>query len=73
MRIDRCVCFHVTFAEIREFAASRVTTTEADVQDRFGCGQKCGTCVPYLRRTLRTGQTVFHQLLSDLDEPAPRG
>ena len=72
MRIDRCVCFNVTFAEIRDFAASRVGTTEADVQDRFGCGEKCGTCVPYVRRTIRTGQTVFHQLLSDRDEPTPR-
>ena len=31
---------------------------------REGCGTHCGWCVAYLRRALRTGETVFHEILA---------
>lgn len=39
----------------------------ADVMRETGCGDQCGLCRPYLRRMLRTGQTEFHELLSEGD------
>jgi hypothetical protein len=30
-------------------------------------------CEPYIRRTMRTGQVVFHQVITARDEPAIRG
>jgi bacterioferritin-associated ferredoxin len=30
-----------------------------------GCGAQCGLCRPYLRRMLETGQTTFHELLTE--------
>jgi bacterioferritin-associated ferredoxin len=32
-----------------------------------GCGGQCGLCRPYLRRMLRTGETAFHELLTEND------
>lgn len=30
-----------------------------------GCGDNCGLCRPYLRRMLQTGETVFHQVITE--------
>jgi bacterioferritin-associated ferredoxin len=30
-----------------------------------GCGAGCGLCRPYLRRMLATGETEFHELLTE--------
>ena len=37
----------------------------ADVMRETGCGATCGLCRPYLRRMLATGETVFHEILSE--------
>ncbi len=70
MRIDRCVCADVTFAEALEEVRTRGVHPQ-ELACRFGCGASCGMCRPYLRRALRTGQTVFHQIVTERDEPAP--
>ena len=36
-----------------------------NVMRQTGCGDTCGLCRPYLRRMLTTGETVFHELLSE--------
>jgi bacterioferritin-associated ferredoxin len=36
----------------------------ADIMRETGCGDQCGLCRPYIRRMLETGETVFHELLS---------
>jgi bacterioferritin-associated ferredoxin len=72
MRIDRCICADVTFAEALQ-AARADGLTLADLQRRFGCSASCGMCGPYLRRTLRTGETVFHQIVTEREEPAREG
>jgi NAD(P)H-nitrite reductase large subunit len=69
MRIDRCVCFQARFEEMKAWADARPGCTFADVQGKFRCGTGCGLCAPYVRRALRTGQVVFHQIVTDRDEP----
>jgi len=69
MRIDRCVCFGVPFEEISAWATAHPGCTFADAQQRFRCGTGCGLCAPYVRRALRTGQVVFHQIVTERDEP----
>ena len=71
MRIDRCICADVTFAEALQ--SLRAGATLAQLEGSLGCGATCGMCRPYLRRALRTGQTVFHQIVTDRDEPATDG
>jgi bacterioferritin-associated ferredoxin len=37
----------------------------ADLIRETGCGSRCGLCRPYLRQMLRTGQTEFHEILTE--------
>lgn len=68
-RIHRCVCTNTSFAAL--LAASRAEgLSRRELAERTGASQQCGRCRPYLRRALRTGQTVFDQLLTEADEPA---
>jgi len=39
--------------------------TQAELERNTGCGVQCGLCRPYLRRMLATGETVFHELLTE--------
>ncbi len=64
--VDRCVCLGRTFADLRERAAREGLSLDqimalpaAEKPD----GRRCGTCRPYVRRCLETGQAVFHELL----------
>lgn len=72
MRIDRCVCHQVTFETMMQSAVARGGATFAQLQGEFRCGTGCGLCAPYVRRMLRTGQTVFTQIVTEGDEPPPR-
>lgn len=61
-RIDRCFCEKKTFADLLAVARQDDLGLVALAQ-REGCGTHCGWCVAYLRRALRTGETVFEELL----------
>lgn len=71
MTIDRCQCFEVPFAALRDVAEATGARTVAELQQHVRFGQQCRLCHPYVRRMLRTGHVVFHTLLTDADEPAP--
>ena len=70
MRIARCLCFGRPFAELADVAAATGAATVAELQEHVRFGQKCRLCRPYVRRMLRTGQTTFHRVVTDADEPA---
>jgi bacterioferritin-associated ferredoxin len=70
LRIDRCICHGVAFEEAVRTARSEALSL-SQLEDRLSCGTGCGLCRPYLRRALRTGQIVFHQIVLDKDEPEP--
>lgn len=70
MTIDGCLCFGRTFAELRDVAERSGARTVAEVQEHVVFGQRCRLCHPYVRRMLRTGETVFHEVVTDTDEPA---
>ncbi|MFN3595869.1 MAG: (2Fe-2S)-binding protein [Rubricoccaceae bacterium] len=72
--IDRCYCFAQPFAALADVAAATGASCVADLQREAaaqGCafGQRCRLCHPYVRRMLRTGQTVFHRIVTEDDEP----
>jgi len=63
-----------TFAELRELA-EREGLDERRLALRTGvcgAGGGCGTCTPYVRLTLRTGETVFPVLTPAEIEQAER-
>jgi len=64
IRVDRCVCVGRTFASLLE-EAQRDGLSLDQLASRCGAGDGCRTCLPYLRRTLCTGQTVYGELLDD--------
>jgi bacterioferritin-associated ferredoxin len=59
-----CLCRRTSFADLLPRARANQWTLEQLVEET-GCGGQCGLCRPYLRRMLQTGQTVFHELLTD--------
>lgn len=71
MRIDRCACFQVTFADLMAVAHHTGAGDVEQLQRHVDFGQRCRLCHPYVRRMLRTGETVFSEILTDRDEPPP--
>lgn len=69
IRIDRCYCFQKTFVELREVAEETDACTVEALQEHADFGHNCGLCHPYVRRMLRTGETVFGQVVREADEP----
>jgi bacterioferritin-associated ferredoxin len=68
VKIDRCICTGRTFADALERARKEGWDLEG-LRAHLGVGGNCGLCRPYVRRTLATGETVFHTILTD---DAPR-
>jgi len=68
IRVDRCICTGLSFAELLELAETRKLSLDQLVE-QTGASACCGMCGPYLRRAWRTRETVFFHLLSDDDEP----
>ncbi len=69
MHIDRCYCFQQTFSEIKCVAHETGADTIEDLQDHVVFGHNCQLCHPYVRRMLRTGETVFNHIVRAEDEP----
>ena len=63
--IDRCLCFGETFADLHDVAEATGARTVAELQRHVVFGQKCALCHPYVRRMLRTGETVFDEVVED--------
>jgi bacterioferritin-associated ferredoxin len=66
--VSRCICRDTSFADLLP-RARRHSWTLLDLIGQTGCGGQCGLCRPYLRRMLETGETEFHELLTE-DPPA---
>jgi len=62
MKIDRCVCANRTLADLVG-EARREGLDFDQLCDRSGASQGCELCKPYLREAMKTGQTVFYQIL----------
>ncbi|GIV60083.1 (2Fe-2S)-binding protein [Rhodocaloribacter litoris] len=69
MQIDRCLCFRTTFAELKAVAGATGAESIAALQEHVAFGHNCRLCHPYVRRMLRTGETVFREIVTEADEP----
>lgn len=70
MRIDRCYCYQMTFADLKAVAdETRADSVEA-LQEHAVFGHNCQLCHPYVRRMLRTGETSFATTITEKDEPS---
>ena len=68
MNIDRCYCFQQPFAALKIVADETGAQSVAALQAHVEFGQRCTLCHPYVRRMLRTGETVFHEIVTEADE-----
>lgn len=66
--INRCVCTDMTFDQLLT-QAEREGLSLPQLAECTTASRNCGMCGPYLRRAFRTGETVFHQIITDADEP----
>lgn len=64
LHIDRCVCTGCSFSELRALADKKQLDFKA-LSRETGCGMGCGLCVPYIQVMLKTGQTVFNEMLPE--------
>lgn len=64
LRIDRCVCHDVTFSEVVQWSRSSGSRSVDCAAKALGCTQGCGLCLPYVERALRTGETVFSEIIA---------
>ena len=62
--VSMCVCRRVPFADLLPLARAGGWGL-AGLMSATGCGAQCGLCRPYLRRMLATGETEFHELLTE--------
>ena len=60
--VDRCICTDTTFASLLSNVKGAKLSYEALTRETGACLQ-CGLCGPYVRKCLRTGQVVFHELI----------
>lgn len=65
MHIDRCVCYNITFEQLKTIQQNTGATSIQDLQQHLYFGGKCEMCHRYVSKMLRTGQTVFHELLDE--------
>ena len=59
-----CVCRRMPFERLLPLARAGGWGLD-EIASATGCGAGCGLCRPYLRRMLATGQTEFHELLTE--------
>lgn len=65
MRIDRCICYGRTFADLVNRAQEHGIENAEALQEVEPFGLNCRLCLPYMRHALRTGETVFHRVLDE--------
>ena len=63
IQIDRCYCFGVLFSTLRDISQESGTDTIDELQSKIVFGRKCELCHPYVKKTLETGQVVFHEII----------
>lgn len=67
MNVDRCVCLSVSFERLKAVAAADRLDFDG-LKAATRCCTSCQMCEPYVRRMLKTGETVF---TLDRKHPAP--
>lgn len=67
MNIDRCYCYDQTFAHLKAVADEADVASVEALQEHVTFGENCQLCHPYVRRMLKTGETVFHHLIDPSD------
>lgn len=60
MNIDKCVCFNISFDTMKNNKCTDIN----HICELYGCGTKCGMCMPYIKVMLKTGETRFERIIT---------
>lgn len=63
IHIDRCVCYQKTFDALKQVAKETESTSVHMLQEHTDFGKNCRLCIPYVRQMLKTGETVFFEIM----------
>ena len=61
--ISKCVCFDTTFLEMKKIMKTNDLKNLDELRKIKEVGTNCRLCVPYIEKMIRTGQTVFHEII----------
>ncbi len=67
MDVDRCYCYQKTFDTLKAVADETGADSVEALQAHVPFGENCRLCHPYVRRMLKTGETVFHEVIEAED------
>ncbi|PKD45029.1 (2Fe-2S)-binding protein [Rhodohalobacter barkolensis] len=59
MKVDRCICHEISFAEIKRIAREKGIKSLAEIQEKKIACTNCKLCTPYVKLVLETGETEF--------------
>ena len=62
--ITMCVCQRMSFDRLLPLAREKGWDMD-DIARETLCGAGCGLCRPYIREMLKTGKTVFTDILTE--------
>jgi bacterioferritin-associated ferredoxin len=57
--VNRCVCFNITFSEIKTIVEQHNCKSIQDIQKHISLGYNCGMCLEYMAELISTGKTEF--------------
>lgn len=57
-KIDRCICFNISFQEIKEKIESENINIE-EAKRSIPCCTRCRLCRPYLSKIVESGRVSF--------------
>lgn len=55
--VDRCICYDVRLAGLKEVAEETGADSVAELQEHVEFGHNCRMCHEYVRHMLKTGET----------------
>jgi len=72
--VNQCICYKTTFQELKNLMDSGLSLKE--VIDKTNAGRGCGMCIPYIKLTVKNGNTshqpddieTYKNLIEEFDE-----
>ncbi|MBK8983992.1 MAG: hypothetical protein IPM38_17155 [Ignavibacteria bacterium] len=60
--VKKCVCFNVSFYEMKMIMKEKGITTLSELKEVKQLADNCKLCVPYIEKMIETGKTEFEIL-----------
>lgn len=57
--VKKCICFDVTFLEMKNIMKEKGITTIEELKEIKELAGNCKICVPYIKKMIQTGKTEF--------------